>query len=99
MEDGPQKDALVKTIANHLKKSYLNWNRESVTDEVIASHLELLSGGKIKLGEEVKLSETKDLLASSKRRSAPTLNLNNNSRKNNNYQRNKQRNNQSNGNQ
>jgi len=25
--DGPEKDALVKTIAIHLKKSYLNWNR------------------------------------------------------------------------
>ena len=68
MEDGTQKDALIKTIANHLKKSYLNWNRDSVTDEVIAEHLEMLSGGKLKLGEEVRLSHTRDILASNKRR-------------------------------
>ena len=42
MEEGEPKEALIKTIANHLKKSYLNWNRESVTDEVIAEHLEML---------------------------------------------------------
>jgi len=43
MEDGAPKDSLIKTIANHLKKSYLNWNRDSVTDEVIGEHLEMLS--------------------------------------------------------
>jgi len=91
MEDGQPKDTLIKTIANHLKKSYLNWNRESVTDEVIAAHLELLSGGKLKLGEEVVLSDTRDILANNKRRVNlnPKLNLNNNNRRNNNFQRNK----------
>jgi hypothetical protein len=94
MEDGEQKEALVKTIANHLKKSYLSWNRESVTDEVIATHLELLSSGKLKLGEDVKLSDTKDILASNKRKSTPTLNLNT-GRRSSNFQR-KSRSNQSN---
>jgi hypothetical protein len=97
MEEGQQKDALVKTIANHLKKSYLNWNRESVTDEVIAAHLELLSGGKLKLGEEVRLSDTRDILASNKRKVTPVVNQNNN-RRNNNFQRNKPRSNPSNSN-
>jgi hypothetical protein len=91
MEEGEQKNALIKTIANHLKKSYLNWNRESVTDEVIASHLEMLSEGKLKLGEEVVLSNTRDILANNKRRT-PTLNTNN---RKNNFQKNKPRTNQS----
>ncbi len=90
LENGPQKDALVKAIANHLKKSYLNWNRDSVTDEVIASHLEMLSGGKLKLAPDVVLSYTKDILASNKRK--PSLTLNNNNRRNNTFQRNKPRN-------
>lgn len=90
MEEGTQKEALVKAIANHLKKSYLNWNRDSVTDEVIASHLEMLSGGKLKLAPDVVLSYTKDILASNKRK--PSLTLNNNNRRNNNFQRNKPRN-------
>lgn len=62
-EDGPEKQALIKAIANHLKKSYLTWNRDTVTDEEIASHLSLLSGGKLVLDESIKLSNTQDILA------------------------------------
>jgi len=62
-EEGPEKDALVKTIANHLKKSYLNWNRESVTDDLIEHHLKVLSKGKLKLHEAIKLTTTNDILA------------------------------------
>ena len=46
-EEGDFKEALVLTIANHMKKSYLNWNRDSVDDEVIFEHLKELSNGKI----------------------------------------------------
>jgi len=67
-EDGAEKDALVKTIAIHLKKSYLNWNRESVTDELIEEHLRILSNGKLKLHEDVRLTTTSDLLARNKPR-------------------------------
>ncbi len=62
-EEGEEKQVLVKMIANHLKKSYLTWNRDSVTDEEIASHLELLSKGKLKLDESIKLNNTQDILA------------------------------------
>ena len=46
-EEGEMKDALVFTIANHMKKCYLNWNKDTVDDEVIFSHLKELSGGKL----------------------------------------------------
>ena len=46
-EEGEFKEALVLTIANHMKKSYLNWNRDSVDDDVIFEHLKELSNGKI----------------------------------------------------
>lgn len=62
-EDGPEKQSLIKMIANHLKKSYLTWNRDTVTDEEIASHLKLLSGGKLILDDSIKLSNTQDILA------------------------------------
>ncbi|KAF0203809.1 MAG: hypothetical protein FD170_882 [Bacteroidetes bacterium] len=61
-EDGPEKDALVKNIANHLKKSYLNWNRDSVNDELITGHLAELSHGKLKLSDDARLAHTNDLL-------------------------------------
>jgi hypothetical protein len=67
-EEGPEKDALVHAIAIQLKKSYLNWNRDSVTDEVIEGHLNLLSGGKLKLNEDMHLTATQDLLNQNKPR-------------------------------
>jgi len=65
-DKGEEKDALIHTIANHLKKSYLSWNRESVTDDAIASHLRDLSGGKLDLDEETKLTATTEILARNK---------------------------------
>ncbi|WP_417855061.1 DUF4290 domain-containing protein [Xanthomarina gelatinilytica] len=48
-ENGDMKDALIYTIANHMKKCFLNWNKDTVEDEVIFDHLRELSGGKINL--------------------------------------------------
>ena len=61
-EDGEMKDALVYAIANHMKKCYLNWNKDTVEDDVILSHLEELSGGKLMLKDKDVLSDSKDLL-------------------------------------
>lgn len=68
MEDGTVKDALVKLIANHLKKSYLTWNRDAVNDEEIAEHLNLLSKGRLKLDEDMKLNNTSDILSKNKKK-------------------------------
>lgn len=38
-EDGEMKEALVYTIANHMKKCFLNWNKDTVEDVVIFDHL------------------------------------------------------------
>ena len=67
-EDGPEKDALVHAIANHLKKSYLNWNRESVDDDLIFEHLEVLSDGKLKLSKDLYLNTTSDILSRNKKK-------------------------------
>ncbi len=64
--ESAEKDALVKAIAIHLKKSYLNWNRESVDDDLIEEHLKILSKGRLKLKEDVRLTTTSDLLARNK---------------------------------
>jgi len=71
-EEGPEKDALVHAIANHLKKSYLNWNRESVDDEQIFEHLKILSKGNLKLKEDLKLSSTNEILARNKKKKVAT---------------------------
>lgn len=62
-EAGEMKDALVYTIANHMKKCFLSWNKDTVEDAVIFEHLFELSEGTFDLrNSEEPLSETKDLL-------------------------------------
>ena len=62
-EDGEMKEALVYTIANHMKKCYLNWNKDSVEDSVIFDHLFELSNGEINLkNSEEDLSDSTSLL-------------------------------------
>jgi hypothetical protein len=43
--------------------SYLTWNKDTVDDATIVSHLEELSDGKVKLQETVRLNHTAELLA------------------------------------
>jgi len=62
-EEGEMKEALVYTIANHMKKCFLNWNKDTVDDSIIFKHLSELSGGKLNLSVETEtLSESKNLL-------------------------------------
>lgn len=89
LDDGEQKETLINGLANHLKKLYLIWNKESVDDEVIFQQMEKLSDGKIKLTDETKLNETKDILARSntRRRKTPTNKNNSKNYKSNNRRR------------
>lgn len=66
--EGEEKEQLIKIIANHMKKSYLTWNREVVSDNEIFKDLKILSGGKIDIQDGVKLNETKEILAKNKRK-------------------------------
>lgn len=62
-EDGELKEALIFTIANHMKKCFLNWNKDTVEDDVIYDHLYELSGGKINLkNSEEDLSDATSLM-------------------------------------
>lgn len=63
MPEGEEKNTLIEMIAQHLKKSYLQWNVSSCDDEMILSHFEQLSHGKLKLHEDFKLHSTKKLLS------------------------------------
>jgi len=77
-EEGELKEALVFTIANHMKKCFLNWNKDTVGDDVIFKHLTELSGGKINLTTETEtLSVSKNLL-----RGKPANSSNSNYKKN-----------------
>lgn len=67
-EDGDLKDGLIFTIANHMKKSYLSWNKDTVDDNAIFEHLFELSDGKINLKtRDEDLSEASELLRGNKK--------------------------------
>ncbi len=67
-EEGTEKDALVKLIANHMKKCYLTWNREVVSDEVIFSDLKKLSGGTLEVPPDLRLADSRDILSKTKKK-------------------------------
>lgn len=72
-EDGEMKNALIMVIANHMKKSYLSWNKDTVKDDVIFEHLYELSGGKINLQATAEeLSNSTDLMRINKKLSNKT---------------------------
>jgi hypothetical protein len=72
-EEGDKKEGLVLTIANHMKKCFLNWNKDTVEDDVIFNHLYELSDGKINLKDSDEgLSDATDLLKTKKRFSSST---------------------------
>ena len=67
-DDGEMKEALVLTIANHMKKCFLNWNKDSVKDQVIFDHLYELSDSKIDIRDSKEELLDSALLLRSKKR-------------------------------
>ena len=90
-EDGELKEALTYTIANHMKKCFLNWNKDTVEDEVIFQHLFELSNGEINLkGSKEKLTDSQSLIRSSNASAKKTSSVKkNNYKKSNNTNRKK----------
>ena len=65
---GEMKEALVLTIANHMKKCFLNWNKDSVKDQVIFDHLYELSESKLDIRDSKEELLDSALLLRSKKR-------------------------------
>jgi hypothetical protein len=77
MEDIELKQKLVLAIANQMKKSYVNWNRDSVEDKLILKQLSLLSNEKLSLPEDT------ELVKATQTQKAPSNNSNWKKKKNN----------------
>lgn len=82
-DEGEMKEALEFAIANHMKKCYLNWNKDTVEDAVIFKHLLELSNGKIDLAaKEEDLSDASNLMKQKKKFSNKNQQRNNKNRNN-----------------
>lgn len=63
-DEGEMKTELIYVIANHMKKCFLKWNKDSVDDSIIFNHILELSDGKIKINKDSKpLTDSKDLIS------------------------------------
>jgi hypothetical protein len=61
--NGEEREILIEQLANHMKKSYLSWNKDAVEDEKIFMDLYELSGKKVRVNKElVQLADTKSIL-------------------------------------
>jgi len=56
IDDPDRKRHMVQAVANFMKMAYVQWNKDSVTDESILSDLYNLSGGQLKLEENINLN-------------------------------------------
>ncbi len=61
MSDEGEKEKMINVVANHMKKSYLMWNRDTVNDEVVLKDLKKLSKDRINT-ENIKLNEVRDII-------------------------------------
>jgi hypothetical protein len=52
LENGDEKAQLIRLLANHMKKSFMTWNKDSVDDRKILKDLDELSEGQIVLNED-----------------------------------------------
>lgn len=91
IEEPERKQHMVQAIANFMKMAYVQWNKDSVADESIIADLRAMSGGQLKLEENVNLAKVEF-------RANPYTKENNarGGRTNNNSQNNRGRNNQNN---
>ncbi len=62
IEDAEEKDALVLMCINLMKKHYVNWNRDTVEDEVILKDFEKLSKGELQLKDPSLITPTQELV-------------------------------------
>jgi hypothetical protein len=58
--DSENNDALVVTLGNFMKREYLTWNKDSVTDEIIFRDIVALSKGCICIKPEMRLADIQD---------------------------------------
>jgi hypothetical protein len=77
IEEPERKKHMIQAIANFMKMAYVQWNKDSVTDESILADLYAMSGGELKAEEGINLNRVE-------LRPVQTNNNNNRGRTNNN---------------
>ena len=93
IEEPERRQHMVQAIANFMKMAYVQWNKDSVADEIILADLRSMSGGELKLEENVNLAKVEFRTNTSQNTSRGRSNNNNQNKNRNNNQRNNNQNN------
>ena len=60
--EGEERDALIAIVGNQMKKSFLTWNRETVSDDVIFSDMLAIACHRMTIPAGLRLKDSKELL-------------------------------------
>ena len=99
IDDPDRKRHMTQAVANFMKMAYVQWNKDSVTDESILNDLYNLSGGQLKLEENTNLNRVEyranphNSSTNNNNRGRTNNNQNNRGRTNNNQNNNPRNNN------
>jgi len=63
IEEPAKKTALLEMMANHMKRSYMVWKKENITDDIIFKELAIITHGNVEIPEGLKLGDFRDVLA------------------------------------
>ena len=78
MQEGEEKQNHIHELAQHMKKLYLQYNINTCDETILRNHINILSEGKITLGEDFQFKSNKELLGMKKK---PQNNNKNNKKK------------------
>ncbi len=73
IEDKDERNELIGLLTTHMKKLYVIWNKDDVSDKYIFDKLYELSDGKLKVEEGTKLAESRDFFNMKKRTKLPKI--------------------------
>ncbi|GAB3930306.1 DUF4290 domain-containing protein [Mucilaginibacter myungsuensis] len=93
IDEPARKQHMVQAIANFMKMAYVQWNKDSVSDESILADLHQLSRGELKLEENINLNKVEVRTPINNQRNSTNTRSNNNNPRNNNNQNNRGQNN------
>lgn len=65
--EGEEREIIIEQLANHMKKSYLAWNKDAVEDDKIFMDLEELSEGTLEPKEGLVLADARTLIGKKKK--------------------------------
>lgn len=74
LEVGPGREAMTLAIANMMKRAYVSYNRDSVSDSVIIEQLAKMSGNMLSLPEDQVLENVNDLIQANKNQRSQSQN-------------------------